>query len=716
MSATIKDIIVRIAASGSAEAARSINAVAASIQGISRVAGSVNQGGNASAGVATRAADAAQRATARATAAEQAANAAFARSLTLTSNANIAQQAIGPAEQARIAAESHASNLGAASASANQQLQRARGIVTTHRNRILALQGQLLHATGPQARARLQRRIALTRHARNLAQANVGVHAEAARQATQAHQAAVRTARQAARRARVARRTFGALSTHAATARARATSLGNRATALGAVADTATANAESATAAARNAALMQSLANPLIMLTAAVAGSYVVWRELQVHIKALDREMARINTTVIGVRAEITAGDTIRNAKMGLQLSNTTTRFDDSSRLRAFTQENRGNTESRIRAEQAASTRDYAGRQEIREREERSQSIVERGNEARFKTANTATQQAELDKAKTQFAEDKAASKDAFDRKISALNKEKLEQPKQSQGATAAMGAVGNALSLTPLGGLTSAAIGATLGGYAAPSLGADVEAIAGGGMTTSQVGIHNAKLDAEGLREQLERKKQLAKESEIEAGFAAKSVELGRDKSKSLAEQLNTLREATKEARKNFEQDKEKIAENRRTVGGMTPGMRTRMKNIEAKRLRMMQLGNTETFNQSELELPVPEGTKVAAAMRKQREQQGLESGKDILEQDIDIKKSEAEAKATEAAQAAEEPDLVQQIKDTGAKEEVQVKELIKTIQSSYMATKAFDDLEATFKALDEIIKSRIAALKRWV
>jgi hypothetical protein len=129
-----------------------------------------------------------------------------------------------------------------------------------------------------------------------------------------------------------------------------------------------------------------------------------------------------------------------------------------------------------------------------------------------------------------------------------------------------------------------------------------------------------------------------------------------------------------------------------------------------------MMQPGNTETFNQSELDLPVPEGTKVAAAMRKQREQQGLEGGKDILEQDIDIKKSEAEAKATEAAQAAEEPDLVKQIQETGAKEETQVKELINTIKNSYMATKAFDDLEATFKALDEIIKSRIAALKRWV
>ena len=596
MSATIKDIIVRISAQGSAEAARSLNSVATSIKAISSL---------------------------------------------VQSTAGNTASAVNAAAQARGTASADAARLAAA---------------TARERAATASLAALVQAAGPTPSPVDARRIAA-------AQNQV---------------------------ATLAQRTSVAASTAA----------------------TSTQEANAAAVAAR----LAGLVNPLVLLTAAVAGSYVVWRELQVHIKALDREMAHINTTVIGVRAEITAGDTLRNAKMGLQLSNTTTRFDDSSRLRAFTQENRGNTESRIRAEQAGSTRDYAGRQEIREREERSQSIVERGNEARFKTANTATQQAELDKAKKQFAEDKAASKDAFDRKISALDKEKLEPPKQSQGATAAMGAVGGALSLTPLGGLTSAAIGATLGGYAAPSLGADVESLAGGGMTTSQVGIHNAKLDSEELREQLERKKQLAKESEIEAGFAAKSVELGRDKSKSLAEQLNTLREATKEARKNFEQDKEKIAENRRTVGGMTPGMRTRMKNIEAKRLRMMQPGNTETFNQSELELPVPEGTKVAAAMRKQREQQGLEGGKDILEQDIDIKKSEAEANATEAAQAAEEPNLVQQIKDTGAKEEVQVKELIKTIQSSYMATKAFDDLEATFKALDEIIKSRIAALKRWV
>lgn len=716
MSATIKDIIVRIAASGSAEAARSINAVAASIQGINRVTGTVSQGGNTAAGAATQAAGAAQQSTARSVAAGQAANAATARATALTANANAAHQSTIAAESARISAESHASNLGAARAAADRQLQHARGIVTTHRNRILNLQGQLLHAAGPQARTQLQRRIALTRHARNLAQANVGVHAGAARQSSQAHQTAQRAARRAGVVARKARSQFGSLSRQATTATARATALTGVANAAGVAAQTATANAATAAAAARNAALMQSLANPLIMLTAAVVGGYAAWRELQVHIKALDREMAHINTTVIGVRAEITAGDTTRNAKMGLQLSNTTTQLEDSSWLRSRTQKSRGTTESSIRLEQAGSTRDYAGRQEIREREERRQSIVERGNEARFKSGTTETQQAELDNAQKQFAEDKVNSKKAFDAKMSALNKEKREPPKQSQRATAAMGAVGGALALTPLGGLTSAAIGATIGGYASPSLGADVEAIAGGGMTTSQVGIHNAKLDADGLREQLERKKQLAKEAEIEAGFAAKSVELGRDKSKSAAEQLNILREATKEARKNFEQDKEKIAENRRTVGGMTPGMRTRMKNIEAKRLRMMQPGNTETFNQSELELPVPEGTKLAAAMRKQREQQGLEDGKSILEDDVDIKKSEAEAKATEEAQGAKEPELMKQLKDIGDKEEGQVKNLIETIKSSYMATKAFDDLEATFKALDEIIKSRIAALKRWV
>jgi len=596
MSATIKDIIVRISAQGSAEAARSLNSVATSIKAISSLV-QFTAGNTASAG-----------------------------------NAAVQARGTASADAARLAAATARERAATASLAA------------------------LVQAAGPTPSPVDARRIAA-------AQNQV---------------------------ATLAQRTSVAAST-------------------------ATTSMQEANAAAV-AARIAGLVNPLVLLTAAVAGSYVVWRDLQVHIKALDREMARINTTVIGVRTEIAAGDTIRNAKMGLQLSNTTTRFDDSSQLRAFTQENRGNTESRIREEQAISTRDYAGRQEIREREERSQSIVERGNEARFKTANTATQQAELDKAKKQFAEDKVSSEDAHKRKLKAIKDERLEPPELSQGATAVMGAMGGALSVTPLGGLTSAAIGATLGGYASPSLGADVESMATGGMTTSQVGIHNAKLDAEGLREQLERKKQLAKESEIEAGFAAKSVELGRDKSKSLAEQLNTLREATKEARKNFEQDKEKIAENRRAVGGMTPGMRTRMKNIEAKRLRMMQPGNTETFNQSELELPVPEGTKAAAAMRTQREQQGLEGGKDILEQDIDIKKSEAEAKATEAAQAAEEPDLVQQIKDTGAKEEVQVKELIKTIQSSYMATKAFDDLEATFKALDEIIKSRIAALKRWV
>ena len=596
MSATIKDIIVRISAQGSAEAARSLNSVATSIKAISSLV-QFTAGNTASAG-----------------------------------NAAVQARGTASADAARLAAATARERAATASLAA------------------------LVQAAGPTPSPADARRIAA-------AQNQV---------------------------ATLAQRTSVAASTAA----------------------TSTQEANAAAVAAR----LSGLVNPLVLLTAAVAGSYVVWRDLQVHIKALDREMARINTTVIGVRTEIAAGDTIRNAKMGLQLSNTTTRFDDSSQLRAFTQENRGNTESRIREEQAISTRDYAGRQEIREREERSQSIVERGNEARFKTANTATQQAELDKAKKQFAEDKVSSEDAHKRKLKAIKDERLEPPKLSQGATAVMGAMGGALSVTPLGGLTSAAIGATLGGYASPSLGADVESMATGGMTTSQVGIHNAKLDAEGLREQLERKKQLAKESEIEAGFAAKSVELGRDKSKSLAEQLNTLREATKEARKNFEQDKEKIAENRRAVGGMTPGMRTRMKNIEAKRLRMMQPGNTETFNQSELELPVPEGTKAAAAMRTQREQQGLEGGKDILEQDIDIKKSEAEAKATEAAQAAEEPDLVQQIKDTGAKEEVQVKDLIKTIQSSYMATKAFDDLEATFKALDEIIKSRIAALKRWV
>lgn len=596
MSATIKDIIVRISAQGSAEAARSLNSVATSIKAISSLV-QFTAGNTASAG-----------------------------------NAAVQARGTASADAARLAAATARERAATASLAA------------------------LVQAAGPTPSPVDARRIAA-------AQNQV---------------------------ATLAQRTSVAAST-------------------------ATTSMQEANAAAV-AARIAGLVNPLVLLTAAVAGSYVVWRDLQVHIKALDREMARINTTVIGVRTEIAAGDTIRNAKMGLQLSNTTTRFDDSSQLRAFTQENRGNTESRIREEQAISTRDYAGRQEIREREERSQSIVERGNEARFKTANTATQQAELDKAKKQFAEDKVSSEDAHKRKLKAIKDERLEPPELSQGATAVMGAMGGALSVTPLGGLTSAAIGATLGGYASPSLGADVESMATGGMTTSQVGIHNAKLDAEGLREQLERKKQLAKESEIEAGFAAKSVELGRDKSKSLAEQLNTLREATKEARKNFEQDKEKIAENRRAVGGMTPGMRTRMKNIEAKRLRMMQPGNTETFNQSELELPVPEGTKAAAAMRTQREQQGLEGGKDILEQDIDIKKSEAEAKATEAAQAAEEPDLVQQIKDTGAKEEVQVKDLIKTIQSSYMATKAFDDLEATFKALDEIIKSRIAALKRWV
>jgi hypothetical protein len=596
MSVTIKDIIVRISAQGSAEAARSLNTVSASIKAISSLV-QATSGSTASA-------------------------------------ANAAAQARGTAfaDAARLAAAEARERAATASLAA------------------------MVRAAGPTPSPADARRIAA-------AQNQV---------------------------ATLSQRTSAAASTAA----------------------TSTQEANAAAAAARIAGLV----NPLVILTAAVVGSYAAWRELQVHIKALDREMAHINTTVIGVRAEITAGDALRNARMGLQLSNTTTQFDDSSRLRAFTQENRGNTESRIRAEQAGSTRDYTGRQEIREREERSQSLVERGNEARFKSANTATQQAELDNAQKQFAEDKVASKDAFDKKMSALNKEKLEPPKQSKGATVETGAVGAALALTPLAGLASAAIGAMIGGYASPSLGADVEAVAGGGMTTSQVGVHNAKLDAEGLREQLERKKQLAKEAEIEAGFAAKSVELGRDKSKSAAEQLNTLREATKEARKNFEQDKEKIAENRRTVGGMTPGMRTRMKNIEAKRLRMMQAGNTETFNQSELELPVPEGTKVAAAMRKQREQQGLEGGKDILEQDIDIKKSEAEAKATEDAQRATEPELMKQLKDIGDKEEGQVKNLIETIKSSYMATKAFDDLEAAFKALDELIKSRIAALKRWV
>jgi hypothetical protein len=192
----------------------------------------------------------------------------------------------------------------------------------------------------------------------------------------------------------------------------------------------------------------------------------------------------------------------------------------------------------------------------------------------------------------------------------------------------------------------------------------------------------------------------------------------IGNERAQSAAQLLNTLREQTQAARKNYEIDKERMSSNRRHVGAMTPGERTRLKALEAKRKRI-EGGSGETLNQFDMEFGkahAGEGTKLANSIRKEEEKRGLDGqGNDILEDAGDNEGLKKKADEAQSRQDKEEPELLSHVKDLGQKNEEAGKKLVESMENAFAMSEFFAQLEATLKSQQLVFERNIKQMASW-
>ena len=476
-------------------------------------------------------------------------------------------------------------------------------------------------------------------------------------------------------------------------------------------------------AASKNAGLMTSLSNPLALLTLAAVGTAVALRKLNVWAQELDAEQKKGDTKHRQIQEDAANASVGRHLNQSIRMSHELPNFGEMRQV-SNNQVRRSATEAAVRNEQDKSGLGFEGRQSIRSRSEQELGLKEQEDEARNKLSHLAARKKELDKAQPRLDEDRKKSAEAHQRTIDSLNNQQKYTPDdprykgppptpQSFGTRLLSGITKNAVA--PLGWAADFVLGDK---QTSRHLSEAADQFITGNDTSAMRNVHNEKIKSQIAEAGASRAGQLTKEAGDQVKLDKEQLAIGNERAQSAAQLLNTLREQTQVARKNYEVDKERMSSNRRHVGAMTPGERTRLKALEAKRKRI-EAGSGETFNQFDMEFGkahAGDGTKMAAAIRKEEEKRGLDDkGNDILEDAGDNKGLKDKADQAQARQDKEEPELLGQIKDLGQKNEEAGKKLVESMEKGFAVEEFFAQLEATLKSQQDTFLKNIKSMGSW-
>ena len=475
-------------------------------------------------------------------------------------------------------------------------------------------------------------------------------------------------------------------------------------------------------AASTNAGLLKSLAGPLALVATAAIGTGVALRKLNAWEQELEAEQKNGNTKYRQHQEEAANSAVGRHLHQTIRSSKELPDFAEMRQV-STNQVRRSATEAAIRKEQDKSGLGFEGRQAIRSRSEQELSQKEQEDEARNKMSHLAARKKELDKAQPILDEDRKKSAEAHQRTIASLNNERKYEsddprykppPIPQPLGTRILSGIAKGV-VAPVGWAADHVFGDK---HTSRQLSEAANYAVTGNETSVMRSAHNEKIKSQIAEAGTSRAGQLTKEAEDQVRLDKEQLAIGNERAQSAAQLLNTLREQTQAARKNYEIDKERISSNRRHVGAMTPGERTRLKALEAKRKRI-EAGSGEKFNQFDMEFGkahAGDGTKMALAIRKEEENRGRDAqGNDILEDAGDNKGLKDKADRAQARQDKEEPELVSHIKDLGQKNEDAGKKLIESMEKAFAMDEFFAQLEATLKAQHDAFAKNVKTMSYW-
>ena len=475
-------------------------------------------------------------------------------------------------------------------------------------------------------------------------------------------------------------------------------------------------------AASANAGLMKSLAGPLALVATAAIGTGVALRKLNVWEQEFEAEQKKGNTKYRQHQENAANAAVGRHLNQTIRMSHDLPNFAEMRQV-SINQVRRSATEVAIRNEQDKSGLGFEGRQAIRSRSEQELGLKEQEDEARNKMSNLEARKKVLDIAQPRLDQDRKKSAEAHQRTIDSLHKEMKYAPDDPRNKQPV---IPQPFGTRILSGITKGAVAPV--GWAADHIFGDKQTsrqlseaadyTVTGNETSAMRSAHNEKIKSQIAEAGTSRAGQVTKEAEDQVKLDKEQLAIGNERAQSAAQLLNTLREQTQAARKNYEVDKERMSSNRRHVGAMTPGERTRLKALEAKRKRI-EGGSGEKFNQFDMEFGkahAGDGTKMAAAIRKEEENRGRdEQGKDILEDAGDNEGLKQKAEQAQARQDKEEPELQAHLKDLGQKNEEAGKKLVESMEKAFAMEEFFAQLHETLMAQHDVFTKNIKSMGSW-
>lgn len=423
------------------------------------------------------------------------------------------------------------------------------------------------------------------------------------------------------------------------------------------------------------------MANPYAVVAAAALATAVALRELNISARKLEETQKEYASAYAGIRADAANQS---SGRYGSHIGRMANAIPNSQAMTegVTNQFGRGVVEGNIRSAQAASTRDFAGREEIRSRMEQRNAMQEQIASAQGGFQQATRQQGVFKGAREELLARQSEAKLARDNRLASLKKQRKD-----------------------LGNDGLMANGETGGLFGQGSI---LRHVFTGSQTTNQKRADNTKINAQIATQEGENATAEKSAKEDLNRLDKEEVDAGRKKVETAVELVQRLREQASISRQMHEQDKEANASTYRGIGSMTKGEQLRLKRIQDK----VDKGQTLTKHEQQTALGA-QGTEVRDQVLKQTEAEGRGVGiranreKEEAASAVQRRQDEADLKAQGPGLNEMEKQSQKNVKDSEA--------LIGGIKEAF-------DLEEVAARLTELgrtqrtfMEQAIADLKAW-
>lgn len=310
--------------------------------------------------------------------------------------------------------------------------------------------------------------------------------------------------------------------------------------------------------------------------------------------------------------------------------------------------------------------RDFGWRQELRGREEQRSAFTTQRQQIWRRGKDIETQLQPLQNQEKKIAQAKAQRERQFGRIVSELEKSKID-PKQGNHPVFNWG--GNA-----------------------------------GRMTTEEIAVHNAEIDAKIEEARQTNAQHQAAENHAQGQLDNQKSNLNQKAAENKMQQLQLRRQEFSSARQNFEHDVESRQTTFRSIGALNEGQKGVVRGIQEKANRGEKLEQWERDYVRGLH-----GTKVADIAREQDEEAGEDSG---IESNADTKKSgdQLQQATNDLAKAEKDlPDAIQKNVDAATEAAADV---VKSIKEGFKIDAEIAEIGKAFEEAMEYLKNQMHQL----